>query len=471
MSFSYYWYDYETWGLDPRWYPPSQFAGIRTDEDFNEIGEPLNIYNQPTEDLLPDPGACLVTGITPQLAFEKGVPEPEFTKQIRNELMQPGTLSLGYNTIRFDEEFNRYLFWRNFYDPYQHTWGDDRGRWDIIDLVRMTRALRPYGIEWPVDDEGKPSNRLELLSVANDISHADAHDALSDVRATIALAKLIRERQPRLYHYLKSHRDKHSLKQLLTPIMSVPVVHTSDMYSSDYFKTSLVLPIAMDPEDRGDVVVFDLRQDPDIILDMSSDDLREAIFKPKDQRKDGEVRPALKTIKLNRAPAVAPFGVLDKKSCDRIQLDMEKVDAHIRKLRAARGIEEKIRSALKSERTVEPMPAEARLYEGFVGDTDKQTMNRVHSTPPENLDTLDFKDERLNELLFHYRGRHHSSTLSDEEQVKWHDFVVQKLTKYSPMTFERFGGALQEAANDPQNADKKALLEELQIYAESVYPY
>ena len=205
---SFYFHDYEAFGVNPALDWPAQFAGIRTDDQFNEVGEPLNIFCRLPEDHLPNPVACLVTGLTPQKVNELGLIEPEFVRQIHAEMMVPGTCTLGYNSIRFDDEVTRNILYRNFYDPYAREWQNGNSRWDLIDLVRLTAALRPEGIEWPLRDDGNKSFRLEELTAANGLDHGAAHDALSDVRATIALARLMRDRQPRVFQYYLAHRDK-----------------------------------------------------------------------------------------------------------------------------------------------------------------------------------------------------------------------------------------------------------------------
>ena len=111
---TFLWHDYETFGLNPRRERPSQFASIRTDAELNEIGEPVMIYCQPANDYLPDPQSCLLTGITPQLCLERGLPEHAFAAQIEGLLAEPGTIGVGYNTIRFDDEVTRFMLWRNF---------------------------------------------------------------------------------------------------------------------------------------------------------------------------------------------------------------------------------------------------------------------------------------------------------------------------------------------------------------------
>ena len=191
-AFSFFWHDYETFGRVPRRDRPAQFAGIRTDADLNEIGQPVMHYCRPSPDSLPDPESCLLTGIVPQTCLEQGLPEHAFAAEIEGALAQPGTIGVGYNTIRFDDEVTRHLFWRNLIDPYAREWQNECGRWDLLDVVRATWALRPEGIEWPRHEDGRPSFKLEHLTQANGIAHEAAHDALSDVRATIALARLIK---------------------------------------------------------------------------------------------------------------------------------------------------------------------------------------------------------------------------------------------------------------------------------------
>jgi exodeoxyribonuclease-1 len=178
---TFFWHDYETFGRVPRRDRPAQFAGVRTDADLNEIGEPVMFHCQPPIDSLPDPESVLLTGITPQACAEQGLPEHEFARRIESELALDGTVGVGYNSIRFDDEVTRHLFWRNLIDPYAREWSNGCSRWDLLDVVRCTWALRPEGIEWPVHTEGeiagRPSFKLEHLTSANGLGHEAAHDA------------------------------------------------------------------------------------------------------------------------------------------------------------------------------------------------------------------------------------------------------------------------------------------------------
>ncbi len=189
---TFFWFDYETWGVNPATDRPAQFAGVRPDQDCNISGAPVVIYCQIPNDYLPSPEAALITGITPQKTLRDGLPEPEFIRRIHQELSQPNTISLGYNNIRFDDEVTRYTLYRNFYDPYAWSWQNGNSRWDLLDVMRACYALRPDGINWPEDELGRPSFKLEKLSIANGIEHSNAHDAMADVIATIELAKKLK---------------------------------------------------------------------------------------------------------------------------------------------------------------------------------------------------------------------------------------------------------------------------------------
>src|SRR5215831_17117708 len=269
---SFFWHDYETFGIDPCRDRPAQFAGLRTTYDLEPVGEPLAIYCKPARDVLPTPFSCLITGITPQRAERDGLVEAEFAARVHDELSAPGTCAVGFNSIRFDDEFTRNLLYRNFYDPYAREWENGNSRWDVIDLVRMCYALRPQGIEWPVRDDGTPSFRLEDLTAANRLWHQQAHDALSDVHATIAIARLMRVRQPRLFDWFFALRRKQRAFELLDCIQRTPVLHVSSRYPAERGCIAMVVPLAIHPDQPNKVIVYDLDSDPAPLLELDPDD-------------------------------------------------------------------------------------------------------------------------------------------------------------------------------------------------------
>ncbi len=430
MPNTLYWHDYETFGADPRRDRAVQFAGIRTDEDLNEIGEPLNLYCRPADDFLPQPEACLITGITPQLALEKGLPEVDFITAILEQLGQPGTCGVGYNTLRFDDEFTRNLLYRNFFDPYAREWQHGCSRWDILDMLRLTRALRPEGIVWPTHEDGKPSFKLEHLSAANALVHDAAHDALSDVRATIAVARLVKATQPKLYDYVYQLRDKHKVAELLDLDSKRPVLHVSGMYATDFGCLALVSPIAMHPTNRNEVVVFDLRADPAPLFDLTPEQIRERLFTRTADLPEGVERLPLKTIHLNKCPIVASSKLLTPALAERWQIDLAQSERHWKRL-ATNDLSAKLATVFDRPAGEPPSDPDLMLYGGgFFSNKDRGLMNRIRATLPQQLAELrlDFDDARLPEMLFRYRARNFPETLAPAEAMRWDDYREWRLT-------------------------------------------
>jgi exodeoxyribonuclease-1 len=429
---SFYWLDYETWGTEPALDRPVQFAGLRTDTDFNPVGDPLVIYAQPADDLLPQPGACLVTGITPQTARERGMPEADFFGAIHDELARPGTCALGYNSIRFDDEVTRYGLYRNFLDPYAREWQNGNSRWDMIDVVRLTRALRPEGIEWPEREPGVTSFRLEDLTAANGIAHGAAHDALADVRATIAVARLVRERQPKLFDYLLNNRDKQGLARQLDLRARRPVLHVSARYPASLGCIAAVVPVARHPNNPNGVIVYDLRADPGPLLDLSVDEIRTRVFTAAADLPEGAERIPLKVVRVNRCPVVVPMNTITPEAREAWQMDPAREARHLETFERADGLAAKVAAAFDDTGRFPPQADPDRdLYGGFLSDADRRRCDRVRATPPEALGALQpgFDAAKLDELLFRYRARNWPLTLTAAERRRWETYRRARLTE------------------------------------------
>ena len=462
MTSSLFWYDYETTGIDPRRDRPLQVAGIRTDEDLNEIAEPLNIYCQPSDDILPHPAACLVTGITPSKLAQHGLDEAEFMSRVHAELSQPGTCGLGYNSLRFDDEVTRYSLYRNFFDPYAREWQGGNSRWDLIDLVRTAYALRPEGIVWP-EEEGRVTLKLERLTAANGIEHGQAHDALSDVRATIALARLLRNKQRKLYDYLYQLRSKQRVQDQIRLLQ--PLVHISGRYAGARHYLAVVLPLAWHPRNRNALIVCDLQADISPLLNESAETLRTRLYTRRDQLADGELPVPLKLLHINRCPVVAPMNVLRAEDIQRLQLDVSAYQAQTEQLRSSPGQwQEKLVQVYAEEQFAANQDPEQQLYEGFIGDRDRRLCEQVRRAEPQRLAEAvwPFDDGRLPELLFRYRARNFTATLSVEEQQRWRTFCQQRLTQPeygAPNTLEQFNQALADVLPESDSAQQAILLE------------
>lgn len=469
---TYYWHDYETFGAQPRLDRPAQFAGLRTDADLQPIGEPLSLYCQPTCDVLPQPEACLITGITPQVAEQRGVPEPEFIAAILRELGAPGTCGVGYNSLRFDDEVTRHTAWRNFHDPYAREWRDGCSRWDIIDMVRLCYALRPDGIEWPLRDDGQPSFRLEDLAAANGLSKQRSHDALSDVHTTIDLARLVRDRQARLFEYVRSHRDKQSAAAMLDLKGHTPVLHVSDKFPAAQGCISLVMPLAADPNNPKKIACYDLRQAPDDLLSLTPEDIHERLFTPTADLPDDVSRVAIKHVHLNKCPVLVPVKTLQAEQAWRVGLDLDQCRAHWKQIHDELAhVQAKLAAVALMGDFAPPSDPEQDLYGGFVGDADRRLCQQVLRLSPAEFDGLDlpFEDRRLHELLFRYRARHYPDSLNEAEQEEWQNWRNNRL-EFAPdggLTLDEFDAtvsALQQRAKD--DADTRALLADLAAWGE-----
>ena len=428
---SIYWHDYETFGANPKTDRPVQFAGIRTDLDLNIISDPLMIYAKPANDYLPHPQACLITGITPQHAMEHGIPESEFMQRILQEFSRANTCVAGYNSLRFDDEITRYSLYRNLYDPYAREWQNGNSRWDIIDLVRVCYALRPDGINWPKHPDGKPSFRLEQLTAENNISHEGAHDALSDVTATIALAKLIKDKQPKLYDYYFQHRNKKLVSSLLDIESIKPVLHTSSMFPAEYCCTALVAPLIQHPTNNNGIIVYDLRHNPQELIDLSADEIRNRLYTRREDLPDGIERIPLKTVHINKCPVIVPAKI-DEFTGQRLQIDKVKSQQHLKILRNATNLKQKLAEVFEVNPYEEETDPDFLLYGGaFFTPSDKKLMEEIHRLDPIKLalKSFTFEDERLNTLLFRFRARNYPNTLLESEKTHWDEFRRLRLSK------------------------------------------
>lgn len=472
---SLYWYDFETFGINPKTDRISQFAGIRTDMNFNIIDDPIDIHCKATDDILPNPEACLITGITPQKTLAKGLIEAEFMARIETEFATPNTCVVGFNNIRFDDEFTRYGLYRNFFDPYAREWQNGCSRWDIIDLVRITRALRPDGIIWPLDEQGIATNRLELITKANGISHEAAHDALSDVHATIAVAKLIKDKQPKLFDFVFKNKDKHSISNLLNLSQPTPVLHTSGMYPGTICNTSVVYPIAPHPSNKNGIIVFDLRYSPKPLKTLSADEIIERLYTPRDQLPEGIERIPLKTIHINKCPVVAPLNTLDDASAKRIKINKEDYLKHLCILKDIANLKQKLHTVFSHN----PFPPETdpdkSLYSGgFFSPDDRKRMDDLRNLNADELANADFnfKDKRIPEMLFRYRARNYPNSLNEEEHKQWNKYRKKQFTQTDDdktINIEKFNQILTEKFDDVSlGEEKKYILKDLENWRDQI---
>jgi exodeoxyribonuclease I len=471
---SFYWHDYETWGANPRVDRAAQFAGIRTDENLEVIGQPLMIYAQPGVDFLPHPEAVLITGITPQQARAEGLIEAEFFRQIHTELSQPGTCIVGYNSIRFDDEVTRFGFYRNFYDPYAYSWQNSNSRWDVLDLMRLTHALRPEGIHWPQNDDGATSFKLTDLTAANHIEQIGAHDALVDVKATIAMAKLIKQKQPRLFDFYYALRQKQRAAELINPDKAEIVLHVSGMFPAQQGCLAPVFPLLTHPSNSNEIICYNLRFNPESLLRMDVEEITHKLYTRTIDLAEGEERVPLKGVHLNKSPALAPINTLNAAQAEKWQINWDEINQHRDMLLSDPDLVARLQQVYSAKRDFDPVDADSALYEGFISQQDRMLCNQVLAANPEQLgDWQDqFQDKRLQTLLFRYRARNYPNTLTPDEAVRWQRFCQSRVIDGefgSSLTLEQFQQLLLTLAQREQGEREQRLLHQLSAWVQDIF--
>ena len=468
-------FDYETTGLDTSRDRPMQFACLRTDLDLNVIGAPTTLYCRPAPDHLPDPDACIVTGITPQLCEEVGLPELQFVEDVHRQFSLPGTIAFGYNSIAFDDEITRFMLWRNLIDPYGREWKDGCGRWDLIGLVRAVHALRPETLEWPRDDDGKVSFKLECISSANGLLHESAHDALSDVLATIALARLIRERAPQLYAHCFAMHDKALALQEMTPAQPSPFIHVGRGAPASA-GVRIMMPVAVHPTNRNEIIAWDLSEDPRQLLDIDAETLRRRLFTEQEARPEAFRPMPLHCVAANRSPAVfKDLSLLSRERAAELGMDVGVALANVADLgEVLEAVQLPLLLQVAFAREPVEVDPEEALYAGFVGP-DRRVLDQLRALDADGLAAVrpDFSDPRLGDLFLRYKARHFPQTLSSREQDKWEEHRFDKLITGIPgsRTVAMVRASIADcrrklaAASEPVDTAKFRILDEVLAHA------
>ena len=471
---TFYWHDYETWGANPRVDRPAQFAGVRTDADLNVIGEPLMIYNRPTADFLPSPEAVLITGITPQKAAAEGLIEAEFFRRIHAEFSVANSCIVGYNSIRFDDEVTRFGLYRNFYDPYAYAWQNGNSRWDVLDLMRLAHALRPQGIEWPVNSDGVASFKLTDLTAANGIEQVGAHDALVDVMATIGMARLVRQKQPKLFDFYFELRNKQRAAALLNVNNPAIVLHVSGMFPAQQGCLAPVVPLLVNPNNGNEVICYNLRVDPAELLGLDADQIQQKLYTRSVDLAYGEERLPLKGVHLNKSPALAPVKTLDTQQAKQWGIDWDEVNRHFNTLMQDDRLMGRLNEVYSQPREFETGDIDSALYDGFISREDRLLCNQLLARMPQELaewPATAFSDERLNRLVFRYRARNYPETLTSGEMEKWRNFCRARLVDGdfgAGLTFEKFEQQLLTLAQQHPGQREQQLLEKLATWAQGM---
>ncbi|MFI0546782.1 MAG: exodeoxyribonuclease I [Brachymonas sp.] len=479
MQHTFLWHDYETFGTNPRSDRPAQFAAIRTDADLNEIGVPINILCQPAPDYLPDAQSCLITGITPQACHAQGLPEHQFAAQIHAAFSQPDTIGVGYNSIRFDDEFTRFLLWRNLFEPYGREWQNGCARWDLLDVVRLCHALRPDGINWPKNEAGHTSFRLEHLSAANGLAHEAAHDALSDVRATIALARLVKNAQPKLWEFALQLRSKQRVAEVLSwptsPQLAQPFLHVSSMIPAEYGCIAVMLPLAQHPSNKNEVIAWDLRQDPRQLASLNAEDIRLRLFSKTEALAElGQARLPIKTIHLNKSPmVVAQLKTLSAAQAQTWQIDMAQSLQYAEHARALPDMSAIWQAVYTRPDSGDELPdVDGDLYGGFLSNGDRRKLDHLRSLQGDALHSARtaFEDERLEELFFRYRARNFLQGMAAADQARWFAHCLARLQagQDGARSVAALHAQIEQLQEENPSEAQQAILEDLYSYADEL---
>ena len=471
---TFYWYDYETFGLSPRVQRIAQFAGIRTDENLNILDEHM-FYCKPTHDCLPTPEACAVTGITPQLCEQKGLIEHEFIKKINKEFTIPQTCIVGYNSIAFDDEFTRHTLFRNFLDPYAWHWQNGNTRWDILNVARFCYTHKEHeSLQWVKNENNRPIFKLDKLAPANAIDHANAHDALADVRATIGIAKIIKETQPIFFNYALSLNEKKAVSRQVKILH--PMLLTSSSFGYKCSFTRMVTALCYHPDYPDRAIVFNLEQDPEIILELDSNELKTLVFTKKADLPKGVDKLELNELIFNKSPMFVCSPKPDNFKLsplliEKLQVDMDKCMKNLSYIQNnQKQIQEIVQSIYKkdSEREMSN-DIDQSLYDNFVSNKDRKICNHIQSLSSDEIGLLnpDFEDRRLLKLFLNFKARNYPELLSKDEQEEWFEIVQSRVQNGENgfLSFDSFENSLDNLKTS--KPEKNKLWQDLEVYAQT----
>lgn len=459
MNNTFLWYDLETFGLDPHYDRIAQFASVRTDMDLNIVDSPILLYSKLSPDYLPTPQSVLLTGITPQIVNKKGEMEAIVIEKIRQEMMKEGTISCGYNTIGFDDECIRSTLYRNLYDPYEREYKNNCSRWDLINLVRATRDLRPDGLvfEKKNSETNTTSFRLTDLTEENNIEQVGAHDALVDVYATIDLARLIKKKQPRIFSWALRMRGKKQINSFITN-ENGPFLHTCPAFGDERGNTHPLLPLfyTKDTELWCFDLTFPLPQNPVI------GPYKETGFF---------------LLKTNRCPFVAPLNSLDSEAEKRLGFTQKDVREKAEKIKKLEAFDKNslLSSIKEPEKEIFTDP-DVSLYGSFLSPDDKRRLEEIRELTPQaklnQSDNLPFTEAKYHKLIWRYVARNWPEVLKEKDKEKWRNWCSSRLlspptqTSLSLSSYRSNCKELFDSLNT--NGEQKKIILELMDYADEL---
>ncbi|WP_168920574.1 exodeoxyribonuclease I [Enterobacteriaceae endosymbiont of Macroplea appendiculata] len=419
-------YDYETFGLHPIYDRIAQFACVRTNMNLEIISQPITLYCQIPTDYLPNLQTINIHNFNYHDYFNKYLLEYKFAKYINNIFTQHNTCIVGYNNIAFDDEFSRFLFYRNFYDAYNWSWKNDNSRWDILNLARACCVLRPEGIIWPKHNHIPIFNLAEITKVNNLSLHAQSHDALNDVYSTIALAKLIKTKQPLLFNYFFKNRLKKELFKIINLFTIHPLIYISAIYKNMNNNLGCIVPLCLHPYNKNILVVFDLQYDVNFFIKI--------YYHYKIIDISDNLLPFIKFIYLNKSPIIIPIKILKKNDIQRLKFNITLYLKHFvifkQYVYRVKKIVQRYLYNISTKnilyKTTNIYNVDTQLYKQFFPMQDQKKFYFIRKIDIYKNQIFNFIDGRINFLLLKYKARNFTFLLNDIEIIEWNKYLFDK---------------------------------------------
>ncbi|CAL4325577.1 Exodeoxyribonuclease I [Buchnera aphidicola (Eriosoma lanigerum)] len=461
LTKNFLFYDYETFGICPALDKIAQFSCVRTDLDFNIIDVSSLIYCIPSIDYLPHPESVIITGITPQDIFKKnGLKECDFAKIVHDYFSISNTCILGYNNIQFDDEVTRNLFYRNFFDPYEWSWKNNNSRWDIINVLRACYVISPDGLFWYKDKFNYPIFKLSYFSKLNNIKHLDVHNALSDVYATIEVAKLLKEKKNKLFNCLFYLRKKQNILNFIQYPELKLIIYISSIFGAKRNNMSIIVPILWHPKNNNILIFFDLFYNVLNLLNiLNSVIITDITFIQLYQS-------GLNFLYINKCPSLFSESIFNSKDYYRLSIDKNLIinNFHVIK-KNIHFIKKKIFNYFSVKTFISKSDnVDLQLYNNFFSSHDKKNMRLIRNCIPNKLANikLSFHDCRMKELLFRYRARNYFFSLSNVEQLVWKKYCKTVLNDHYLKDYKLLLKSLFKLYK--YNPEKIFLLKKIYIY-------
>lgn len=495
------WYDLETSGTSNSQDQIYQFAAIKTDRDLNIIPHTeVNIMCKPRPDVVPHPMAFLTHGIDINQLKMNGMTEFELAAFVHDYMLSSsGNIISGYNNMAFDDIFLRQLMYRNMQPPYEHEYKDGNSRFDAFKYIQMIYAFRPDILEWAKNEDGGVSMKLDAMAQANGIVHENAHDALSDVHATIGITKIVKERNPRSFDFFLNLMDKDLNRSIMS--RKQPLLHVSGIFGRDVRNTSMILPVAIDKGNKNKFLCIDLRQDPTDMLAMSSAEIKKYLFTKRSELPEGHpIVPAI-GVQTNNLPVIMDAkSTLSSGLADRLSLDLDACYQNMEKIQGNREFMTTLQNAFLNSKEP-PKDAYEQLYSnGFINNNDARIRHTLTAVTGNNgnRDTFSIETEsthvaamRMQDSIRHqelitrskwgnfYQELIESENFSPAELYQWSKYLVSRLTSnegHSGLTVDEYASELalvesEVCLTDAQvemMRDVTAHVEELKAFAEAL---